>query len=107
MRTRTILLATALAAACTTQNNTALVITKVVAPAATTSTTGPTVCSFSTSADEFTFLEVNLTENVGNVAAVVDNSISTAPANGTLGADASTFLPHQAVVAYEFPGNAN
>jgi hypothetical protein len=108
MTTRTILLAAALAAACTTQNNTALVITKVVPPTAATSTTGPTTCSFSTAADEWTFLTVNLAENIGNVAAVVENHIqNTANANPTLGGDASTFLPHQAVVAYEFPGNTN
>lgn len=107
MRTRIILLAAALAAACTTQNNTALVITKVVPPAATVVGTS-TVCAFSASSDEFTFLGINLAENIGNVAAVVENKMpDTSTANPDLALDASTFLPHQAVVAYEFPGNPN
>ncbi len=106
MRTRTILLAAALASACTTKNNTSLVITKVVPPTVTTSTTG-TVCSFSAGSDEFTFLPINLTENIGNVAAVVENMIPNTATGSSLGLDASTFLPHQAVVAYEFPSSAN
>jgi hypothetical protein len=104
MRTRTILLAAAFAAACTTQNNSALVITKVIPPKAATSTTTPpvTTCSFDPTDQEFTFLPINLAENQGNVAAVVLNSIPPTNADNTLNLDASLFLPHQAVVRYEF-----
>jgi hypothetical protein len=113
MRTRTILLAAAFAAACTTQNNSALVITKVVPPEATTTTTTATppvtttTCSFSTQTQEFTFLGVNLAENRGNVAAVVQNFMPPTNSANSLNLDAAVFLPHQAVVRYEFPGNPN
>ena len=111
MRTPIILLAAAFAAACTTQNNSALVITKVVPPKATTdtSTTTPPVtttsCSFDPTANEFTFLPVNLTENQGNVAAVVQNFMPPTNSANSLNLDASVFLPHQAVVSFEFPGS--
>jgi len=109
MRTRIILLAAAFAAACTTQNNSALVITKVVAPISTDTSTGTppvttTTCSFDPTADENTFLTVNLSENVGSVAAVVQNFITPTNADNSLNLDASTFLPHQAVISFEFPG---
>jgi len=113
MRTRTILLAAAFTAACTTQNNSALVITRVVPPEVTTetSTTTPpvttTTCSFKTDAAEFSFLPVNLAENVGNVAAVVQNFMPPTNSANSLNLDAAFFLPHQAVVRYEFPGNPN
>jgi hypothetical protein len=107
MRTPIILLALALAA-CTTQNNSALVITKVVPPKADATTTPPS-CIFDSGSDELTFLKVNLSENEGNVAAVVENFITNtaATSNPQLGLDGSRFLPHQAVVTYEFPANAN
>ena len=111
MRTRTILLAAAFAAACTTQNNSALVITAVVPPevGTTTSATTPpvttTTCTFKTDAKEFSFLAVNLTENQGNVAAVVQNFMPPTNSANSLNLDAAFFLPHQAVVHYEFPGN--
>jgi hypothetical protein len=106
MRTRTILLAAAFTAACTTQNNSALVIVKVVAPKADTSTTTPPVvtCTFDPGGDEFSFLPVNLAENQGNVAPVVENFMPPTNSANSLNLDASVFLPHQAVVRLEFPG---
>jgi len=110
MRTRIILLAAAFAAACTTQNNSALVITKVVPPISTDSSTGTppvttTTCSFDPGADEVSFLTVNLSENKGSVGAVVQNFIGPTNTDNSLNLDASTFLPHQAVLSFEFPGS--
>jgi hypothetical protein len=112
MRTRIILLAAAFAAACTTQDNSALVITAVLPPTVTTntSTTTPpvttTTCTFDPGGKEFTFLPVNLAENQGNVAALVQNLIGPTNVDNSLNLDASNFLPHQAVVSLEFPGGA-
>ncbi|MGE5048555.1 MAG: hypothetical protein ACM3PC_08320 [Deltaproteobacteria bacterium] len=111
MNTRTILLAAALAAACTTQNNSALVIIKVVPPKAETSTSTPTTpavttCTFDPASPELSFVPVNLAENEGNVAAVVQNFMPPTNSANTLNLDASVFLPHQAVVRYEFLGAA-
>jgi hypothetical protein len=108
MKTRIILLAAAFAAACTTQNNSALVITKVVPPKAETSTATPPVtkCSFDPTDPELNFVLVNLTENAGNVAAVVHNFMPPTNSANSLNLDAAVFLPHQAVVRYEFPGSA-
>jgi hypothetical protein len=108
MKTQTILLATALAAACTTQNNSALVITKVVPPKAEVSTDTPpvTTCKLDPADDEVSFLPINVTENDGNVGAVVENFIAATNTENSLNLDASAFLAHQAVIRIEFVGSA-
>ncbi len=108
MKTPTILLAAALAAACTTQNNSALVITSVLPPTLVTdtSTTTPPVTTSHCDADdagkEASFLPVNLAENQGNVFATVVSAILPTNSANSLNGDASFFLPHQAVITYQF-----
>lgn len=108
MKTRNLLVALALlAAGCTTRNeNSALVIISVIPPKATVSGAGPTAsvsCAFDQTVPEFTELPYNPAENRGEIAAVVQNNlVSTAALNPQLRAESTTFLPHQAVVNYEY-----
>jgi hypothetical protein len=113
MNTRNLLVVLALlGAGCTTRNeNSALVITSVIPPKATASGAGATAsvsCAFDQTVAEFTELPYNPAENRGEVGAVVQNNlVSTAALNPQLRAESTTFLPHQAVVKYEYiPGTA-
>ena len=108
MTTRTACIALALAlGACSAQHQRSdLPITKVVPPTftAASGTTGPS-CSFDVNSDEYSYLPVNLAENLGNVAAVVNNNIvDPSTLNSQLRLNTATFLPHQAVVTYEVIG---
>ena len=107
MTTRIACIALALAlAACRDVQRSDLSITKVVPPpfTAASGTTGPS-CTFDVNSDEFSYLPVNLSENLGNVAAVVANNIvDPSTLNSQLRLNTATFLPHQAVVTYEVIG---
>jgi len=107
MITRTACIALVLAlAACRDAQRSDLSIVKVVPPTFTpaSGTAGPS-CTFDPNADEFSYLPVNLAENLGNVAAVVSNNIlDPSTLNSQLRLDTATFLPHQAVVTYEVIG---
>src|SRR3954453_3688776 len=108
MRTRTILLAAVFATACTVQNNSALLITEVLPPTLVThtSTDTPPVttsdCELDSAAKEVSFLPINLTENDGSLFVTVVNGIQATNSANSLNVDASVFLPHQAVITYQF-----
>ncbi len=108
MKTRHAIVALALLlASCKTRNeNSFLTIVGLIPPTATASGTGATAtvsCKFDPGSGEFSQLPYNPAENRGSVAAVVQNSISPALGlNSLLGTGTTTFLPHQAVVDYEF-----
>jgi hypothetical protein len=108
MKTRNALAILALlASSCTTRNeNSALVISSVIPPTASATGSGATTvlgCSFVLSTAEFTSLPYNPAENRGIVAAVLQNNLTpTATLNTILRADTTSFLPHQAVVNYEY-----
>ena len=112
MKTRNSIVALALLlASCKTRNeSSALVITSVIPPTATAGTgTAGVSCVFNPSSQEFTpYLPYNPSENRGVVAAVVANNlVLTTTVNPLLRTDSTTFLPHQAVVDYEYiPGSA-
>ena len=113
MKTRNAIVALALLlASCKTRNeNSSLPIISMVAPTATASGTGATAtvsCKFDPGSGEFSELPYNPAENRGSVAAVVQNNLTpTTSLSPLLRADSTTFLPHQAVVDYEFiPGSA-
>src|ERR1700674_1844369 len=108
MKTRNALAILALlASSCMTRGeNSPLVISSVVprTAAAAGSATTPTLgCSFVASTAEYTSLPYNPAENRGIVAAVVQNNLTpTTALNTILRVDSTTFLPHQAVVNYEY-----
>ena len=108
MKTRNAIVALALLlASCKTRNeNSSLSIVSVIAPTAATAGTGVAAtvsCTFDPAAAEFTQLPYNPAENRGSIAAVVQNNLAiTVGLNPLLRTDTSTFLPHQAVVDYEF-----
>ena len=109
MKTRNtvVILALLLAAGCKARNeNSFLPIISVIPPKAATSGSGATAtlgCSFDPGSSEFTELPYNPVENTGSIAAVVQNNIAdTAGLNSNLRDNSTSFLPHQAVVDYEF-----
>ncbi len=106
MKTRLTILLAALAAACTTKNNSALQITKVVPPTVATATgSTTTTCTIEPGGTEVSFLAVNPAENTGTVGAIVENqALPNLQVNPLLRVDASSFLPHQAVITYEVIG---
>jgi hypothetical protein len=108
MKNRAFIVLFALAAAsCTTKNeNSALVISKVIPAKATADSTTNTVsCAFDSSLQEFTpYLPFNVTENAGVVGATVDNNL-VGTTNSVLQTDSHAFLPHQAVITYEYLGS--
>lgn len=97
-----------LAGSCTTRNETsALVISSVIPPIASAVGTGATSalgCKFDPASPEYTpDLPYNPAENRGSIAAVVVNNLSpTVNLNPLLRGDSTSFLPHQAVVNYEY-----
>src|SRR5437588_11766798 len=102
-----VLLAFFLAAGCNVFNaNSFLPLVSVIPPKAATSGSGATAtlgCSFDPGTSEFTELPYNPVENTGSIAAVVQNNIAdTAGLNSNLRDNSTSFLPHQAVVDYEF-----
>jgi hypothetical protein len=108
MKTRNALAILALlASSCMTRNeNSALVISAVIPPTATATGSGATSslgCKFDPSQAEYTSLPYNPAENRGVVAAVVQNNLTaTSSLNTILRTDSTNFLPHQAVVTYEY-----
>lgn len=108
MKTRILIIALTLAAAsCKARNERSdLAIISVIPPKASSSGTGATAtvsCAFDVATTEFTELPYNPAENRGSIAAVVRNSLTTTVAvNPLLQTDSTGFLPHQAVVDYEF-----
>ena len=108
MKTRNAIVALALLlASCKTRNEeSALAIESLIAPTATSAGTGAATtvtCHFDPAAAEFGELPYNPAENRGSVAAVVQNNlVPTTIINPLLRTDSTTFLPHQAVVDYEF-----
>jgi hypothetical protein len=98
MKTRNALAILALlASSCMARNeNSALVISAVIPPTASSSGTPPVLsCKFDPSQAEYTSLPYNPAENRGIVAALVQ-------INTILRTDSTNFLPHQAVVTYEY-----
>ncbi len=97
-----------LAGSCTTRNeNSALVISSVIPPIASAVGTGAATalgCKFDPGSPEYTpDLPYNPAENRGSIAAVVVNNLSpTTSLNPLLRGDSTSFLPHQAVVNYEY-----
>jgi hypothetical protein len=111
MKTRnaTVILALLLAASCKTKDeNSYLPIVAVVPPTATVSGVAPSQsisCAFDPAAKEITEMFFNPAQNVGTMAAVVENNLTnTTSLNPVLRTDSTTFLPHQAVVDYEMIG---
>ena len=112
MRTRNalVILALLLAAGCKTRNeNSALPIVGIIPPTATASggtggVPAQVTCVFNPDSTEFTpFLPYNPAENRGMIAAVVENNATDPTAlNPLLRTNSTSFLPHQAVVSYEF-----
>jgi len=110
MKTRNAIVALALLlASCKTRNeNSQLPIISVIAPTATftagaAGSAGTVSCKFDAGAAEFTTLPYNPAENVGRIAAVVQNNLTpTTGLNQLLRSDTSTFLPHEAVVSFEY-----
>jgi hypothetical protein len=107
-----ILLAALLAAGCKTNNqNSALVIFKVIPAKASAVGTAPAQtlgCVFDPAQQEFTpDLPFNPAETFGDLAAVVVNNLKdTVTVNASFNTTSSVFLPHQAVISYEFIGSA-
>lgn len=111
MKTRNAIVALALLlASCKTRNeNSQLSIVSVVPPIATF-TAGPTPgspgtvsCKFDPGTAEFSELPYNPAENRGRIAAVVQNNLTpTTGLNALLRSDTATFLPHEAVVSFEY-----
>lgn len=101
-----------LLASCKTRNeNSAFTITSVIPPTATAVGTGATAtvsCKFDPATAEFSELPYNPAENRGTIAAVVQNNLTPTPGlNTLLRGDTTTFLPHEAVVSFEYiPGSA-
>src|SRR5258708_17337364 len=108
MKTRNALaLLALLALSCKTKSeNSAFVISSVAPPTASSSGSGATSvlgCKFDPSTAEFSVLPYNPAENRGIVAAVLLNNLSpTTALNPLLRTDTTTFLPHQAVLNYEY-----
>ena len=107
MKNRIAILLVLAAAGCRIKNNASLIITKMIPPTATALGSGLAQqlgCTFDPASPEFTpDLAFNPLETRGRIGAVVNNtSATTAAVNPVLRTDASTFLPHQAVVTYEF-----
>jgi hypothetical protein len=106
MTTRTACIALALAVgACSVQGQRSdLPILKVVPPTLVTGATGNS-CTFDTGTDEYSYLPVNLSENLGNVGVVVRNNIQDpSTLNPLFRVNTATFQPHQAVITYEVLG---
>ena len=93
------------AAGCKQKNNTGLVLTSVVTGTFTAATaTAPSSCTFDPGGTETSYLPFNPAQNTGTVGVVVLNQIQPTTSVSSLLTDASTFLPHQAVVDYEIVG---
>ena len=111
MKTRNAIVALALLlASCKTRNeNSALPIVSVIPPTATFTagttpgSSGTVSCKFDPASTEFSYLPYNPAENRGSIAAVVQNNLlPTTGLNLLLRLDTTTFLPHEAVVSFEY-----